>query len=79
MWALFNSGGWMMYPLGLFNILFIAVVIEKAISLMNRKVLTPEVIHAIENLREPSDIPMAIRTCERHNTPLLCANGIHSI
>ena len=70
MWVLFNSGGWMMYPLGLFSVLAFAVLIEKLISLQNRKVLTPEVIHAIENLREPSDIPMAIRTCERHNTPL---------
>jgi biopolymer transport protein ExbB len=60
----------MMYPLAVFNILFIAVVIEKFISLRNGRVLTPEVIHAIENLREPSDIPMAIRTCERHDTPL---------
>jgi biopolymer transport protein ExbB len=70
MWALFNSGGWMMYPLGLFSVVAFAVFIEKIISLQNRRVLTPEVVHAIENLREPSDIPMAIRTCERYNTPL---------
>jgi biopolymer transport protein ExbB len=60
----------MMYPLGLFSVLAFAVFIEKLISLQNRRVLTPEVVHAIENLREPSDIPMAIRTCERYNTPL---------
>jgi biopolymer transport protein ExbB len=60
----------MMYPLGLFSILAGAVFIEKLLSLRNRKVLTPEVIHSIENLREPSDIPMAIRTAERHDSPL---------
>jgi len=60
----------MMYPLALFSILAFGVFIEKLLSLRNRNVLTPEVIHSIENLREPSDIPMAIRTAERHDTPL---------
>ena len=70
MWALFIKGGLMMYPLGLFSILGGAVILEKLINLRNRKVLTPEVIHSIEALRSPSDIPMAIRTAERHNSPL---------
>jgi len=70
MWALFASGGFMMYPLALFSVLFVAVFIEKVVTLRNRKVLTSEVIHSIENLREPSDIPMAIRTCQRHDSPL---------
>lgn len=70
MWALFIKGGLVMFPLALLSILGVAVVIEKFVSLRNRKVLTPEVIHSIESLRSPSDIPMAIRTCDRHNSPL---------
>jgi biopolymer transport protein ExbB len=70
MWGLFVKGGLMMYPLALFSVLGGAVILEKLINLRNRKVLTPEIIHSIEALRSPSDIPMAIRTCERHSSPL---------
>jgi biopolymer transport protein ExbB len=59
-----------MYPLAVMSVLGLAVVIEKFISLRNSQVLTPEVIHAVESLRVPSDIPMAMRTCERHSSPL---------
>jgi biopolymer transport protein ExbB len=70
MWNLFKSGGIIMYPLALLSILGVAVFIEKLINLRNRKVLTPEVISCIESLRSPADIPMAIKICERHDTPM---------
>lgn len=70
MWAIFIKGGVIMFPLGLLSILGFAVFIEKLINLRHSKVLQSEIIHTIEQVRSPADVPMAIRTCERHNTPL---------
>lgn len=70
MWDLFLKGGIIMFPLALLSILGVAVVIEKLVNLRNRKVLTPEIISCIESLRSPADIPMAIKICERHQTPI---------
>jgi biopolymer transport protein ExbB len=70
MWAFFVKGGPIMYPLALLSVLGVAVLIEKLVTLRKSKVLTPEIIHSIESLRSPADIPMAIRTCERHQSAL---------
>ena len=70
MWALFIKGGPVMFPLAILSVLGVAVVIEKFISLRNRKVLTPEVINSIQSLQSPSDIPMAIRATQRYKSPL---------
>jgi biopolymer transport protein ExbB len=59
-----------MIPLVLLSVLGMAVVIEKLINLRNSKVLQSEVINCIESLRSPADIPMAIKLCERHTSPL---------
>ncbi len=70
MWAIFIKGGVIMFPLGLLSMLGLAVFIEKLINLRQSKVLQSEIIHTIEQVRTPADIPMAIRTCERHDSPL---------
>lgn len=70
MWAIFIKGGVIMFPLALLSILGFAVFIEKLINLRHSKVLQSEIIHTIQQVRSPADVPMAIRTCERHNTPL---------
>ena len=70
MWAIFLKGGVIMFPLALLSVLGFAVFIEKLINLRHSKVLQSEIIHTIEQVRSPADVPMAIRTCERHNTPL---------
>lgn len=70
MWALFIKGGIVMYPLGILSVLGVAVIIEKFLNLRTPKVLTPEIISCIESLRSPSDVPMAIKICERHSSPI---------
>jgi biopolymer transport protein ExbB len=70
MWAIFIKGGVVMFPLGILSILGVAVVIEKIINLRGPKVLQQEVINCVESLRSPADVPMAIKICERHNSPL---------
>ncbi len=70
MWAIFIKGGVIMFPLGLLSMLGLAVFIEKLINLRQSKVLQSEIIHTIQQVRTHADIPMAIRTCARHDSPL---------
>jgi biopolymer transport protein ExbB len=76
MWAILLKGGIIMAPLTLLSVLGVAVFIEKLINLRASKVLQQEVIGCIESLRTPTDVPMAMKICERHNSPI--ANIIHA-
>ena len=69
MWALFLKGGPVMYPLALMSILTLAVIIEKMFSLRTAKVVHSEIVSCIESIRTPADIPLAVKICERFDTP----------
>ena len=69
MWAILVKGGVIMYPLTLLSILGLGVVIEKIINLRTPKVLQREIINCVESVKSAADIPMAIKICERHDTP----------
>jgi biopolymer transport protein ExbB len=77
MWAMLVKGGpLIMIPLTLLSVTGLGVVIEKLINLTTRRVLQREIISCVESVHSPSDIPMAIKLCKRHNTPF--ANVIRS-
>jgi biopolymer transport protein ExbB len=69
MWAIFVKGGVIMIPIAALSILGVAVIIEKLITLRQSQVINPEVVNVVEQIQTPADIPMAIRTCERHRSP----------
>jgi biopolymer transport protein ExbB len=69
MWALFEKGGPTMYPLAIMSVLTLAVLIEKLFSLRTSKVIQSEIVSCIESIRTPADIPLAIKICERYDTP----------
>ena len=69
MWAIFVKGGPVMIPLAILSVLGVAVAIEKLLTLRRSRVIQSEVVGCIESLRTPADIPMAIKICERFNTP----------
>ena len=69
-WIFITLSSVAMFPLALLSILGVAVIIEKFMNLRNSRVLTPEVISCIESLRVPADIPMAVKICERHHSPM---------
>jgi biopolymer transport protein ExbB len=69
MWAILVKGGPVMIPLAILSIMGLAVVIEKFVSLRAPNVLQREIISCVESVRTPADIPMAIKICERHDTP----------
>ena len=69
MWAIFLKGGPIMIPLAILSILGVAVTIEKIITLRVPRVIQRDIVNTIESVNTPSDIPMAIKICERYNTP----------
>lgn len=50
---LMRDGGWPMYPLGLFSLAALTIVIERAIALRRDKVISPEVIRILHEFGEP--------------------------
>jgi biopolymer transport protein ExbB len=69
MWHMFESGGPVMYPLALLSVVAMAVIVEKLISLRSSRVIHGEIVSCIESIRTPADIPLAIKICERFDTP----------
>lgn len=76
MWAIFVAGGLVMIPLGILSVLGVAVAIEKILTLRPSRVILRDIVNTIESVNTPSDIPMAVKICERYNTPF--ANVIRS-
>lgn len=69
MWALFEKGGPVMWPLAILSVLTVAVLIEKIFGLRTPKVIQGEIVSCIESIRTPADIPLAMKICERFDTP----------
>lgn len=65
----FQKGGFIIYPLLLSSIVGLAIVIEKSISLRRKKVIIPEVVNVLDNIKGPSDIGLALSMCEKHKGP----------
>jgi biopolymer transport protein ExbB len=68
-WQFLVKGGVTMIPLGLCSILGVAVVIEKAFSLRRKKVIVPEIVNVLENIRGPQDVGLALSICEKYEGP----------
>ena len=58
-----------MIPLAILSILGVAVAIEKIISLRQSRVVQRVILNTIDSVNTPADIPMAIKICERNNSP----------
>ncbi|MFQ5649150.1 MAG: MotA/TolQ/ExbB proton channel family protein [bacterium] len=62
----FSRGGFVMYPLLLCSVLGLAIVIEKTIALRRTKVIVPEIVNVLDNIKGADDIGLAISICEKH-------------
>jgi biopolymer transport protein ExbB len=65
----FSKGGFIMYPLLLCSIAGLTIVIEKLISLRRKKVIIPEIVSVIDNIKGSGDIGLALSICEKHQGP----------
>src|SRR6266446_3551533 len=52
------------------SVVGLAFVIERAIALLWRKVLPPEIEAAVQSCQTKEDVPMLRRVCEQHTSPL---------
>lgn len=65
----FGKGGFVMYPLLLCSIAALAIVIEKIVTLRRKKVIIPEVVNVLDNIKGTGDIGLALSICEKHEGP----------
>ena len=61
-----GKGGFVVYPLLLCSVVGLAVIIEKSLSLRRKKVIIPEIVNVIKNIRGPEDVGLAASICEHH-------------
>lgn len=65
----FVKGGVVMYFLLISSIIAMAIVIEKSYSLKRKRVIIPEIVNLIENIKSKKDIDLAISLCKKHRGP----------
>ncbi|MEJ2536044.1 MAG: MotA/TolQ/ExbB proton channel family protein [Calditrichia bacterium] len=66
---IFVKGGWVMYPLLLSSVLALSVVIERFWYLRKKKILVPEIIGVLDQIKSPGDLQMAKSICEKFKGP----------
>ncbi len=69
MFELFQKGGIMMYPLALCSMLVVAVFMERLWSLRKKKVLIPEIVTVLEQVKKPEDLSIVRSVCEKFLGP----------
>ncbi len=69
MLEVFIKGGWMMYPLALSSIIALAVVIERLWALRRKRILNPEIISVLEQIRREEDLSMVSSVCQKLDGP----------
>lgn len=65
-WMLLQRGGIVMIPLILCSIISLAIFIEKLITLRRKRIIIPEIISVIDNVKSLEDISLAISICEKN-------------
>ncbi|KAA3612115.1 MAG: MotA/TolQ/ExbB proton channel family protein [Calditrichaeota bacterium] len=68
-WQFLLKGGLIMIPLGISSLIGLAIVIEKALSLRERKLLVPEIITALDSIQKEDDLNLAVAICNKYNGP----------
>jgi biopolymer transport protein ExbB len=66
---IFVKGGWVMYPLLLSSILALGVVIERFWYLRKKKILVPEIIGVLDQIKSLGDLQLAKSICEKFKGP----------
>ena len=68
-WELFQQGGLVMYPLFLCSILALGITLERAFCLRRKRIIRPEIVSVIENIKGPEDVGLAHTVCNQYEGP----------
>lgn len=68
-WQFLVKGGIIMIPLAICSIVGLAIVLEKTLSLRRKKVIVPEIVSVLENIKGPDDINLGLSICKKHEGP----------
>jgi biopolymer transport protein ExbB len=66
---IFVKGGWVMYPLLLSSVLALTVALERFWYLRKRKILIPEIISVLDQIKSPGDLHLAKSICDKFKGP----------
>ncbi len=69
MWDLILAGRYLMIPIALCSLVGIAVFLERLFVLRRGRIVTPELVSAVETLPRASDFSVAYAVCDRHPGP----------
>ena len=69
MLELFSKGGWIMYFLLLSSIVALAVTIERLWYLRRKKILVPDIITALDQIKSPEDLSLTKSICQKFEGP----------
>ncbi len=69
MLELFNQGGILMYPLAACSIVALAIILERMVNLRRVKIIRPEIINVIDNIKGSEDLGLAYSICEKNPGP----------
>lgn len=64
-----KKGGFIIYPLLICSVAALAIVIEKWLALRRKKVIIPEIVNLLDNIKGAADIGLALSICEKHKGP----------
>ncbi len=63
------GGGPIMIPLLICSVISLAVIIDRSLSLGRRRVIRPELIKVIRDVKDASDVPKAFARCQHFRGP----------
>ena len=66
---IFVKGGWIMYPLFFSSILALTVALERFWYLRKRKILIPEIISVLDQIKSPGDLHLTKSICDKFKGP----------
>lgn len=69
MLEIFSKGGWTMYPLLLSSIVAVTFIIERFWYLRRRKILVPEIIGVLDQIKSPQDLQLVRSVCHKFDGP----------
>lgn len=70
MWDFLIAGGPVMFVLVCASIVGLGFIIERGLALRWKQVIPPEIEDAVENCRNPKDLPRVVRACHEQPSPM---------